>query len=724
MLSKLLNFPLQSLPGWWRRRYTIGVIVFISVLLHGWAVWQLPLDADEPVYMRAGREYAQRISSGDLNGIINYSENREHPPLVKLIYSIPYLLKGDSPPSQFEFYTNRAISALFGVLQVLLISLVDPLAGFFLAFHSYTLKYTSQVYLEALPLFTSLLAMLSLRRALAQKEGDRVPWWWISAAAFGVMAASKYTYLMMAIPAAFLVFTQGKVNWRRLAGYVLMVLAVFWVLNPYLWNDPINRLVDSLFFHARYTQGFDVTRANYPWFQPLIWIATAAPWHPGVFFFLTLDEFIFWAGMVGTVFFIRKQPWLVVWFLSNFAILLVWPTKWPQYSLILIPALCMLASGLLRWAYGWIKVKNDYWDYLEEMLPKPPKVFWWILIFFIVGIVGGKVIYEYERALDRRGWSSIIAEVSPLPGNTIHELVLRSNGSMVLGTDHGAAIWQPTARSPWGEESSVFNSDNSGIVDNRIRAILEDRQGGLWFGTERGLSVLKDGNWQAYRAENIGLESDQVRALAEDSRGRIWVGTISGLAAWDGENWEQFTAENSDLPDDSVFALAILSVQNEDQIWIGTLKGVAQYIPVEDHWSTWDFSSRDLGWGGVSDLMVDSQNRIWMATLGGGLGVWDGNDWELFRNNNSPIPTSVVKKVIETSPGFFWIGLGFSTEPGGVLARFDGENWKRFTPSNSGFGGGEPFSMAVDQANRLWVGTATNGLQIFELTYDQISTNR
>ncbi len=105
-----------------------------------------------------------------------------------------------------------------------------------------------------------------------------------------------------------------KVVWREIALWGGIAVVTFFVLNPYLWNEPFRRIVEVITFHRQYTQGMDVMRAGYPWWQPVIWVATALPWHPRVFFFLTLDEFIFWAGVVGLYFYGKKRTvveWMV-----------------------------------------------------------------------------------------------------------------------------------------------------------------------------------------------------------------------------------------------------------------------------------------------------------------------------------------------------------------------------------------------------------------------------
>ena len=714
LISRFLNLPFRGRPAWWRRGYTVAIIVLLSVGLHAWAVWQLPLDADEPVYMRAGQEYAQLIKAGDFQGVLNEGYNAEHPPLEKLLYSIPFLIDNDPASTNFALYFNRGISALFGVLQVLVLTLANPLAGFLLVFHSFTLKYTSEVYLEALPLLTSLAAILAMLKA-NEKPATRGNYWlWISAVALGITVASKYTYLMILFPLAFILIWKRTISFSKVLVFGLVSIGVFFLFDPYLWMDPLTRLREIIGYHAAYTQGIDVQSANYPWYQPVIWIASSVPWHPNVYFYLTLDEFIFWLGCIGAGVFIKSQPWLPVWFLTNLAILLAWPTKWPQYSLILTPALCLLAAMLVQEAFHWIEKKDDYYNFVEALLPKPPKVFWWIILVLVSVVVLGKVSYEWDKALSRRGWSLVQADTTPLPSNTVNDVIRSNAGEMVLATDQGVTIWRPAQGAPWGDASTVFTQQNSALVDNRIETVFQDSQGRYWFGSDSGLSLYDGSSWQSFHSADFGLPGQQVRAISEDAQGNLWVGTLQGLTRWDGRTWRAYTPENSALLDAAVFSVAPQTAEGHTWVWVGSGRGVVRLDPQDGTGTRWDFAPDLIGWSGVAQVLVDLQNRVWIATLGGGVGKLDGNAWTFYRPGNSPLSTANVDCLIETAPDTFWIGLAYSTGPGGQMMRFEQGAWRDYDVSNSGYEGGEPLAVALDPSGKLWIATALNGLQIFD----------
>ena len=134
-------------------------------------------------------------------------------------------------------------------------------------------------------------------------------------------------------------------------------------------------------------------------------------------------------------------------------------------------------------------------------------------------------------------------------------------------------------------------------------------------------------------------------------------------------------------------------------------------------WQTNDLSQYGLAFGGVSNIFSDSQGKLWVSTPGNGLLVWDGEAWKNFRTSNSDIPQNSVDLVIETAPDVYWAGFAFSMQPGGQLARYDGKQWQLYSSDNSGFSGDEPSALAIDSAQRLWIGTRVNGLQVFSTNH-------
>lgn len=693
-------------------------VTLLAALLRAWAVVGLPVDYDEPTYLGAGYDYAAAIRAGDWDAVIDYDQNREHPALPKLIYAGVVLALGEDASYARVLAAGRAISAAFGTLAALLLALLDPLAGGLLAVHTIAVKYTSQVYLEALPALASLAAVLALLRAAAPR--DR--WFWLSALLLGVTAAGKFTYLVVLFPIAYLVLwgkPWGGRNRRLLSGlgnlalYGLVAVLTFWALDPALWHDPLGRLWGMFSFHAAYSQGARVEAAGLPWYQPIIWLSSAAPvaWHPNVFFYFGLDGLYFWLTLGGLRREWRQRRWVVVWLAAAVALLLLWPTKWPQYTLIVAPAFCLTAAATVRDLRAWALENDHYWGWLRESTPRLGPAAWVVAGLIGAALLGSFALDRIDIASGQRGWSHVAATATSLPGDTVYDLVRDASGRMIAGTDRGVAIWTPGAAQDGGGTWVVHRSGSSGLADDQVRAVLGDPAGAdvLWCGTAGGLSRFDGAAWQTFRGRDLGLAADAITALARDPRGRLWVGTQAGAAVFDGQRWQAFTAPAGPA-DNFISGIAA----DGDTVWFGTRAGVSALDTRTARWQTFTTANSGLASDNIGDVAVDAAGVLWVATLGGGLSAWDGATWQTYLSSSSDLPLNAVQVVAEVQPGVLWIGTNFGSVPGGLITVRDGGRWQTYFPGKTGFTGGEPLALAADGLGRVWIGTRGAGIDIFD----------
>ena len=359
----------------------VAAVVLLAAGLRLWAVARLPVDFDEPTYFAAAAGYADALRAGETARLADVDTSPEHPGLVKLLYAV-VLLGQPAPPDDIGAPLEplrgaagpplRWASAVFGVLHVLLLALVSPAAGALLAVHSYTVKYTTQIYLEALPMFTATVCVLSYmaaekssrqgRQGSKERQEDSswrplrtLLFWSISAVALGLTAAGKYIYAVAGLAVA------ADALWRLaearrprgllvLLGWGGLALLVFFAANPVLWPDPLGNLLDSLAFHTAYSQSAHVQQSGYPWYQPFVWLVAPLPvrWHPGIIV-TPIDPLTAALGVVGL-----RPMWrardgrgrvVVLWWAIGLLFALLWPTKWPQYSLIMTAPLCLCAAA-------------------------------------------------------------------------------------------------------------------------------------------------------------------------------------------------------------------------------------------------------------------------------------------------------------------------------------------------------------------------------------------
>ncbi|NNJ12025.1 transcriptional regulator [Chloroflexales bacterium ZM16-3] len=694
--------------GWSARRRLIAVLA-LAILLRAWAALLLPVDFDEPTYVRAALGYARALRAGDLGAVIDSSANSEHPPLVKLLYAGGALALGDAANSTSVIYSSRAISALAGVLAVAALAwYAGPLAAGLLAVHTLAVKYTSQAYLEAVPLAWSIIAVGAAARACGPRAAPASRrQLWLSAFALGLTAAGKLDYLIVAPAIVAIMLTGRRPTWRGLTGYLLLAALTFWAFTPTLWRDPLGRLAAMGAFHLAYSHGADVAAASYPWFQPLIWLGSsaAADWHPEVFFYFGFDGPIFLLALAGLPLAWRApgRRWQVIWLLLGLLILLIWPTKWPQYALPLVPAVCILAAPALAQGVTRLRDLNDYWGWAAEMLPRPPRYAWvamGLMGLFVLGVYAYGLI---SIALGSVGWTQLTASDSPLLGGPVAAALALPDGRVALAGGRGAQIWQDGAAG----EQPVWRE----LTHAPTLAMAMDASGGLWLGGEAGLFSGASGRL-VYDAADFGGGSSIVYALAVGSDGRLWVGTGAGAAvrSADGARWEALPQAAGG---GAVLAITVERRAAGDVIWFGGMGAVRQLDTASDAWRSFGGADGFAGTG-VSALLADSRGQIWAATLGDGLGMWDGASWSWHTVAGGELPYGTVTALHEGPPGTLWVGTAEAFTKGGALTRYDGDSWQTYLPRNSGFRGAEPLAICTDARGRLWVATRSDGVFLYQ----------
>jgi len=258
------------------------------------------------------------------------------------------------------------------VAQVALLALAAPVGGLWLALDTYHVKYTSQAYIEALPGLWALLAILLFERALRRREPEgllpaapppRLAPLLGSAALLGLATAGKYPYgLVVGLTMAPFLLARLRGRPGVLAAFAAVALGALLAADPALWPDPAGRLWSSVDFHFGYAVTDHVKRSGYPWWQPVAWLSVPYParWHRGVFLVSWLDYALLAAAVLSARAAWRARPVWVVWGAVGLAFLLAWPTKWPQYTLLVRAPLCGCAG--LGAAALWERLSSRSWN--------------------------------------------------------------------------------------------------------------------------------------------------------------------------------------------------------------------------------------------------------------------------------------------------------------------------------------------------------------------------
>jgi hypothetical protein len=361
-----------------RRVGLVLLVASLAAVLRVHAVRTLPIDFDEDNYLRAAQQYQTALQTGNWTRIYERKENFEHPPLAKLAFGIVLLALPRAPevPAQRlsappandlprpQLVAARLTAATFGVAAVLALSLVDPIGGAALAVSTWNIKYTSEVYLEALAALFALLAVVFYVRSRRIRGAALAG----SAVMVGLAGATKYVYAVVGVAILadwFIESSRRRASWSRvtnkeragdperrrsaraLAPWVVLVVAVFLVADFWLWPDPVGRLAQSLAWHEVYATGASVRAAGLPPWQPIVWLTEPVPWHQGAFVG-SADLAIALLSLLGAA-----RAWIhhrvfALWLLLGLVFLVAWPTKWPQYTVVLTAPLSVIAADGAR----------------------------------------------------------------------------------------------------------------------------------------------------------------------------------------------------------------------------------------------------------------------------------------------------------------------------------------------------------------------------------------
>lgn len=267
-----------------------------------------------------------------------------------------------------------------------------------------------------------------------------------------------------------------------------------------------------------------------------------------------------------------------------------------------------------------------------------------------------------------------------------------------------------------------------GLSSNVVPAVLKDRYGFMWFGTEDGLNKFDGTNFKIYRYrpnDSSSLQSNEILSLYEDQTGNLWVATSGGsLSLYDRKRdaFINFPAgEKAGLIANNVI-LDVCSDFN-GKIWVAHYSGVNIVDPKTRYASDIPVSNKPAPVikGPVSCLFEDSKHFMWIGTAYG-LFQYDPISKSLKQflhsdQNPSSLTGNTVSSIVEDNDGNIWIGTygGLSMLKKGTnqFTNYLADKNKPNSLSSNAIS-----SIAIDK-EKLWLATNT-GINILNIKTGEI----
>lgn len=343
----------------------------------------------------------------------------------------------------------------------------------------------------------------------------------------------------------------------------------------------------------------------------------------------------------------------------------------------------------------------------------------------------GNGLNRFDRTTESfRRYSSQSHEGS-LSANIIHSVYVDSQGILWVGTRRGGVCRFDRVSSRFyhyeaalAQEPEV--STGASVHGGLVLSIEQSDDGLVWIGTDKGINALDSKEavriFTYHNPFNSNPSATVTTHIVEDSHhGVIWVGTSGGLLNMQYSTTDplrpDFLYYLPDSNDPSSMSNRIRSIRltRDGNLWVATHDGLFYFQTKTEEFTRYVHLSNDstsLSHNNVTDVLLDHDQTLWIATLGGGLNkLTQGKassanavrfkHYRFHPEDDSSIRSNNLLSLFEDTAGRLWIGTR-----GGGLSRFirASDSFISYSieddlPSKS------VRSIIEDQNGSLWLGT-------------------
>ncbi len=254
-------------------------------------------------------------------------------------------------------------------------------------------------------------------------------------------------------------------------------------------------------------------------------------------------------------------------------------------------------------------------------------------------------------------------------------------------------------------------SVEDGLSHHYVSAILQDKKGFIWLGTQDGLNRFDGYEVRPFRhnPQNANtLSNNYIWAIAEDPKRNIWIATNNGLNRYDpvSQEFRAFYAYDDNpqaLPNSQTYSLLC---DRNGEVWAGTESGIGRYSPEKQGFTRYQINPKREGSNAVYALYQTRKGEVLAGSFGFGLKIFDKDKSQFVPYPNYSFEKDYVHAIYEDRKGNLWIGTneGLRMKPVGKT------DFVAVAEVNDQ----EINTIAEDHEGKILIGTVNGGLNIYD----------